>query len=301
MDLVVGGSGQVGSAVVDNLLNQGREVRAIVRDPNKGTQLQEKGAKIFRADLKQAHSLDNAIEDAKTIFVLTPETGLDDDILGQTRQILNNYKSAIQSSKIEKVVGLSSYGAQFSEGTGNLLMSYMLEHEFEALLVQKTFIRPAYYFSNWANYLEMAKNDGVILTFFPPNLSIPMVAPKDVAKLIAKAICERQDDGTVYEIEASTPYSSQDVANAFAKALERPVRVKQIPRGKWAAQLRALDFSEDAIRNFIEMTDAVISGLVQPEKNRAIAIRGTISLEEYIDDLVQHSRASQQNLVHEKS
>src|SRR5699024_10182066 len=107
------------------------------------------GAEVAIADYFDLPALVEAGKDGKMIFLLTPETDTSDDVLGDTRKLLDNYHQAIQKSNIQSLIGLSSIGAQFDKGTGNLLMSHMLENKFSNLNINKAFIRPAYYYSNW--------------------------------------------------------------------------------------------------------------------------------------------------------
>ncbi|MBE4948163.1 NAD(P)H-binding protein [Chryseobacterium culicis] len=51
MYTVIGASGHVGSIVATELLNKGLSVQAILRNPTKAAQWQEKGAKVALADL----------------------------------------------------------------------------------------------------------------------------------------------------------------------------------------------------------------------------------------------------------
>ena len=60
---------------------------------------------------------------------------------------IDNYKQAIRTNGIKKIVGLSCIGAHIAGNTGNILMSRMLEHGFDDLDISKVFIRPSYYFS----------------------------------------------------------------------------------------------------------------------------------------------------------
>ena len=51
--------------------------------------------------------------------------------------------------------------------------------------------------------------------------------------------------------------------------------------------MRPLGFSEDGLRNFIEMTEAVIAGKALPEKNGTIIVRGKTTLEQYLEGALQ--------------
>jgi uncharacterized protein YbjT (DUF2867 family) len=286
MYIITGASGRVGSAVVAGLIKKGKTVKGIIHDEKKADKLKQQGAEVAIADAFDLQALTEAVKGGSTLFAITPETGKNDDVIADTEKILENYRKAVEASAIKKVVGLSSIGAQIDKNSGNLLMSYLLEHAFEGLDVQTTFIRPSYYFSNWMMSLPMIKEKGILATFYPVDMKISMVSPIDVAAY-AQDILTKNDDGSkIYEL-LGHDYSSADVAQAFANALGREVKAQQIPRDQWEKTLREAGFSPDGIRNFIEMTELVVAGKTKPEANGTTILRASTTLQEYIDKALQ--------------
>ena len=290
MKIILGASGQVGSSVVRNLIANGEAVKAVVRNEEKAAALKKLGAEVVVADVTDLHSLIPAFMDGDTLFALTPESGKESNVLGNTEEILENYRRALAASTIKKVVGLSSIGAQYEEGTGNLQMSYMLEHAFSGLPIATTFIRPAYYFSNWMPYLATVAETGILPTFFPVDLAIPMVAPQDVADLVSSVIVNHEN-GKTFELVSGSKYSSADVAAAFAKVLDRKVLAEQIPRDQWAGKLHEMGLSKDGIRQFIQMTETVIAGKATPEAAGTTLVKGKTTLLQFLKKAVSSSHA----------
>lgn len=283
MNIVLGASGQIGSAIVDALLKEGKPVKGVCRSPQKADKLKSKGIAVEIADFFDLEALKKAFKGGDTIFLLTPENPSSEDILADTESILKNYREAIRFSGIKKVIGLSSIGAQHQFGTGNLQMSYMLEHTFQDLSVKQIFIRPAYYYSNWMAYFETAKEYGVLPTFFPAELKIPMVAPTDVAAFIAKTMTDEAEQEKVYELVGPVSYSSTDVAHLFGNRLNRKVEAQQIPQGQWSETLKQIGFSTNATDNLIKMIEAVINGKAKPEKEKTDLIKLPTPLESYLE------------------
>lgn len=286
MYIITGASGRVGSAVVAGLIKKGKAVKGIIHDERKADKLKQQGAEVAIADAFDLQALTEAVKGGSTLFAITPETGKNDDVIADTKKILDNYRKAVEVSSIKKVIGLSSIGAQLDKNSGNLLMSYLLEHAFEGLDVQTTFIRPSYYFSNWMMSLPMIKEKGILATFYPVDLKISMVSPIDVAAYAQDILVKEEDEGKIYEL-LGHDYSSADVAQAFANALGREVNAQQIPRDQWENVLKETGFSPDGIRNFIEMTELVIAGKTKPEANGTTILRAGTTLQEYIDKAVQ--------------
>lgn len=282
MNIIVGATGQVGSNLINEIKGKGFPVRAVVRNPDK---LTDKEIEAKTADLFNVEQLKEAFKGGTTVFVLTPENPASNDIIGDTKRTVENYKKAIQATGIKKIVGLSSVGAHIDGNTGNILMSGILEQSFDDLGVEKVFIRPSYYFSNWLGYLETIEQYGVLPTFFPEDLKIEMNSPFDVAKFIAEVMTDKSTSGnkTIFELVGQQQYSSLDVAATFSKLLNKAVTVQSIPKEQWKETLMSVAFTDNTATNLSDMTQAVIDNITVPERpNDTIKLPTT--LEKYIDD-----------------
>jgi uncharacterized protein YbjT (DUF2867 family) len=218
-----------------------------------------------------------------TVFVLTPENPVSTDIIEDTKRIVENYRMAIQASGIKRIVGLSCVGAHIEGNTGNILMSQILEQGFDNLAIEKVFIRPSYYFSNWLGYFETVRQYGALPTFFPEDLKIEMHSPIDLAKFIAKVMTDKSTSGnrTIFELTGQRKYSSLDVAKTFSKLLDKDVIVQSIAKEQWKETLLSVGFTDNTATNLSEMTQAVIDGKIIPERPNDM-IKLSTTLEKYM-------------------
>lgn len=286
MNIVLGASGQVGSAITDFLIEKKVPVRAVIRDAEKAEKLKKKGIEVAIADYFDVEKLEKAVEGGELIFLLTPETGMSDDVLGDTKRILENYRKAIENSGIKSIIGLSSVGAQYEKNTGNLLMSNMLEHEFVNLQINQVFVRPSYYFSNWMMSVDLAKEHGILPTFFPPDLKIYMNSPIDVAEFIGNKISNGISKTELIELVGPQKYSPNDIAREMAKALGREVKAQEVPREKWEETMKGVGFSDDAVKNFVEMTQLVADGKAVPEGKEQKPVVLKTTFEDYLKEII---------------
>lgn len=284
MNIVLGATGQVGSMLVDNLLKKGQPVRAVVRNAFKAQELKNKGAQVSIADYFDLQTLKEAFHGGNTVFLLTPENPRCENFLDETEIVLNNYRQAVLSSNITKIVGLSSNGAQHESGTGNLMASYLLEHTFSDLSdLERIYVRPSYYFSNWLGYLELVKENGILPTFFPPEMEVPMIAPVDVAEFLSDIMVCKNPQQKIYEITGPQSYSSADIAKIFEEALNRKVAVQQVLPEEWESTLLKVGFSKDGAKNFMLMTRAVIDGKTKNETTNPICF--STDFKRYLEDI----------------
>ncbi len=280
MNIIVGASGQVGSALVKELSKNGMPVTAIIRDPNKANMFIP-NVQVRVADVFDAESLIKAFSGGETVFLLSPENFHSEDVLGDGQRIIAAYCKAIEKASIRRVVGLSSMGAHLDSDTGNLMISRWLEQAFVDLPVETLFIRPAYYYSNWLAYMDVAKEYGVLPTFFAPEQKIPMVSPQDVARFTASVMTTSAFTEKVVELVGPQDYSAQEVAKVYAQCFKQDVAPQQTPKELWVPTLIEAGFSEDAARNMAAMTATLTDGEGNSKSN-VTPIRLETRLADYI-------------------
>ena len=81
--LVVGATGRIGGAAVKNLLEEGFEVRALVRQPEKGERLSAMGAELAVGDATTPATLEDAVRGCSNIFsalAAGPGRGASEDV-----------------------------------------------------------------------------------------------------------------------------------------------------------------------------------------------------------------------------
>lgn len=284
MNIILGATGRVGSVLVEELLKKEQPVRAIVRNELKAQKLKDMGAEVFVADYFEIDKLKKAFQGGKSVFLLTPENPKSDNFIKETKVILQNYREALLSSKITKIVGLSSMGAQYETGTGNLIASYLLENAFSDIDIKQVFVRPAYYFSNWTGYIDLVKQQGILPTLFPIDMKLAMIAPQDVGKFLSKIMICQSFEEKIYEIRGPQAYSSVEVAKIFEEVMNKPVTLQQISPNDWENMFLQAGFSKNGAKNLVDMTQAVIDGKTQSTVTHQVTL--STDLKKYLEKLV---------------
>lgn len=281
MNIVLGATGQIGFMLANKLFKKGQPVRAVVRNEAKAQELKAAGIEVFLADYLDKEALIEAFHGGSTAFLLTPENPYSENQLDRVRVMLENYREAIQASGVNKIVGLSSMGAQHEADTGNLVASYLLEHAFLGSDIKQIFVRPAYYYSNWTGYLELILTQGALTTFFPPEMKLPMVSPMDVAEFLSEVMVQEEPQERIHEICGPHEYSSFDIARIFGIALHKDVTVQPILPDEWESTLAQIGFTEDGVKNIMRMTQAVIDGKTKSETPKPVHL--SMSFQTYLE------------------
>lgn len=265
MDIVLGATGRVGSALTTALLAKGRKVRAVVRNARKAEPLRKRGASVAVADFADQHALRSAFAGGECVFILTAEDPGSRNAVADADEFLTHCREAIAGEGIRRVVGLSSCGAQHASGTGFLMVSHRLERAFDGLPVETTFIRPSYYYSNWTMSLPFVREHGVLPTFFPEDFRIPMISPEDVADFASKVMVREIEPSKIHEITGPCAYSPCDIARMMKEAFQRDVTPQSIPETHWVETLMDVGFSAANAEHMAAMTAATLAGLSAAE------------------------------------
>ncbi len=126
MFAVTGITGQVGGAVARALLAAGRNVRAVVRDAKKGDTWARQGCEVALADMNDATALTRAFTGTEGVLILLPPNFDPEPGLPEVRTILRALHVALTHARPERVVSISTVGAQATQE--NLLSQHTL-HE----------------------------------------------------------------------------------------------------------------------------------------------------------------------------
>lgn len=284
MHIILGGTGQVGSSTARALLNHGEQVTIVTRDAVHGAALREAGATIAVADVRDVASLRDLFRTGRRAFLLNPPASPTTDTDAEERATVAAILQALEGSGLEKVVAASTYGARPGERCGDLTVLYEFEQRLQAQPIPAAINRGAYYMSNWGGMLDTVCASRTLLSYFPADMAIPMVAPPDLGEAAARRLLEPASAVDLRYVEGPKHYTAQDVAAAFAHALGTAVDVSVLRPEAWAATFRQFGFSEAAARSYECMTRTVVND--GPEKPAAPE-RGRTTLQDYIDNVAR--------------
>jgi NAD+-dependent farnesol dehydrogenase len=111
---ITGGTGFIGHELAKTLIKQGHQIHLLVRRPEKAASLGKENVTLFRGDVTDFESVNNAIKGCSAVFHMAalakvwsknPELSYLTNVMG-TRNVLE----AAISNKVEKIVFTSSAG-----------------------------------------------------------------------------------------------------------------------------------------------------------------------------------------------
>ncbi|WP_295999841.1 NAD(P)H-binding protein [Rugamonas sp.] len=286
MYAITGITGQVGGALAHHLLAAGLPVRAIVRDAAKGAAWAGRGCEIALADMHGTAALTHAFTGASAVFVLLPPNFDPTDGFPESRAVIASLRMALQAARPERVVCLSTVGAQATQP--NLLNQLgIMERELGTLALPVAFLRAAWFIEN-SLWDVAAARDGVIPNFLQPlDREVPMVACADIAALAAELMQARWDGVRVVELEAQERVSPNDIAAGFARLLGHPVAATAVPRDTWHDLLTSQGMRNPVPRS--QMLDGFNQGWIDFEGGPHMSRKGGTTLDAALRALLERA------------
>jgi uncharacterized protein YbjT (DUF2867 family) len=282
MFAITGITGQVGGALVRKLLSEGRPTRAVLRNRLKAEAWAALGCEIALAEMESEDQLAAAFKCVEGVFILPPSEFDPKPGYPEARRVIDAVVGALARARPKKVVCLSTIGADAVED--NLLSQRtLLEQALSKLDLPVTFLRPGWFMENATWDVASVSNEGVLRSFLQPaDRRIAMVATQDVGAAAADLLVSDWKGKQVIELEGPARVSPDDIANAFASALGRPVRIESIPRASWEDLFRSQGMKNPMPR--IRMIDGFNEGWIDFEGGHAM--RGQTPLSQVISKLV---------------
>ena len=290
MYAITGITGKVGGALARRLLADKRNVRAVLRDQAKAAEWQARGCEIALADMDDAASLAAAFKGAAGVFILPPSEFDPQPGFPEARRVIDTVRAALIEARPGKVVCLSTIGAD-APHENLLTQRTLMEQALSDIGLPVTFLRPGWFMENAAWDVAAARDEGVLYSFLQPaDKPVPMVAAKDVGSTAAALLLEDWYGTRIVELEGPARVSPNDLAQAFAAALGRAVRVEIVPRESWEPLFRAQGARNPLPR--IRMLDGFNESWIEFQDRGRSAMKGTTTLETVIAGLVDTPKAS---------
>ncbi|MCK5202369.1 MAG: hypothetical protein KAR15_00805, partial [Desulfobacterales bacterium] len=151
--------------------------------------------------------------------------------------------AAVKDANVKNVVALSSIGGHLLEGAGIVQGLHDFEEHLSGLKNANVLVlRPAYFMENIYMHLDVIKHMGNCGSPIAPDVSLPMVATKDIAAVAAGHLSNLDFKGHAIEyILGERNLNYTEVTRALGKALGKE-------------DLQYVQFSyEDAYKSMVEM------------------------------------------------
>jgi uncharacterized protein YbjT (DUF2867 family) len=251
--LITGATGNVGSAVLDNLGTTDVSLRALAHDESKAQSLKDRGVEAVVGDFLEPETLDPALESVSTILLVTPINP------GQITQASNVIKAAKESGNDPRIVRLSVHQASHEAPARNSRQHAEIEDELASSGLPYTLLRPTTFMQNTLMAARTVASEGRIYQPFKGG-KLGMIDARDIGEVAAKVLTEEGHEGKVYTLTGPAAISFYDVAQALSEVLGKEVRYVNVPLEKAREAMLNMGLSEWRADVLIEYAKAHSEG-----------------------------------------
>lgn len=213
--LVIGGTGTVGSLVVQGLLSRGGNVRVLTRSPEKSKAL-PKGAQGVVGDLKDPSSLPQAMQGIERVFLITPlsPTEAEEGI---------NAVTAAKAAGVRHLVYLSVHDVEKAPHVPHFKSKIDVHKAIRESGMTYTLIKPNNFFQN-ENWFKQGLLEHGVYAQPIGDIGLSRVDARDIADAVVNALTQPGHEDKSYPLVGRDSLTGDDVAKIFSRHLKQDIR-----------------------------------------------------------------------------
>lgn len=240
MILVTGASGNLGKAVVENLLQKipANQITGFVRDKSKAEYLTAQGVTVVEGEYDNIESLDRAMVGVEKVLLIS----------GMSMDRLTQHKNVIDAAKRAGVRQIAYTSVSLQDVENSPIRSLMGSHfQTEDYLKQSgvpfTILRNSLYFEVIPMYIgEQAQETGI---FYPAGTGqAPFVSRHELAEAAAIVLTNEQHFNQIYELTNSELYSFGDIAQLLSSLSGKTIPYVDADPEAFENQLKQLNLPD---------------------------------------------------------
>jgi uncharacterized protein YbjT (DUF2867 family) len=228
--LVVGATGFLGGKVVDELLERGYSVRALVRSTTDASRLESQGVEIARGDMLDLDSLVAAMHGVDAVITTAAgytrggKNAHDIDTVGNA-----NLAEAAHRAGVRRFVLTSILTSDQTPNVPHFWHKKVAEDKLEQLGVPFVALRPGAFIDQVASMAGNPVAKGRLI--WPGKTTVPLtfVHTSDLAMYLAAAVDADVDDGERIDIGWDRPVTVREVADLMGGRAGKTIKVRAIP------------------------------------------------------------------------
>jgi NAD(P)H dehydrogenase (quinone) len=219
--LITGATGDTGGYAIEQLLQKGHPVRALVhRLDDRSKRLADKGVEVVAGDYLDLDATRAAVKGVRRAYFVYP-------IRPGIIQAAAYFAQAAREAGVEAIVNMSQISAREDAKSHAARDHWVAERVFDWSGIAATHLRPTF-FAEWLLYYAAMVKAGTLAVPFGTGKHAP-VAAEDQARVIV-AILEdpAPHRGKVYPLFGPKEHTHAEIAQVLGRVLGKDVRYKQV-------------------------------------------------------------------------
>jgi uncharacterized protein YbjT (DUF2867 family) len=284
MYTITGATGNTGRRIAEALLAAGEKVRAVSRSAANLQPLVGQGAEPFVGSLDDPGFTRQAFEGARAVYAMIPPNYNAENFRAYQNEVADSIAQAVEAAAVPYVISLSSLGADQSQGVGPIGGLHDLEQRLNAVPdVNVLHLRPAFFMENFLFQAEIIKKTGAAGSPLQKELSIPMIALRDIAAVAVERLKNLDFSGKSYqELLGQRDLSLPEAIEILGRAIGSDgLAYVQFAYDDFGRGMRNAGFSADAAASMMELYGALNEGRVRPTAPRSAENTTPTSIEQF--------------------
>lgn len=264
MFVVTTPTGNIGSRVVQNLLDRDAPVRVVVRDPSRLPAATRDRVEVVTGSHSDPEVMIEACAGAGAVLWLVPPQHRVADLQRFYLDFTRPAAGAFVKQGVARVVGVSALGrgTPWERNAGHVTAALAMDDLIVSSGVPYRALANPSFMDNILGQLPSITGQGVISSPIAADRRLPTCATGDIADVATGLLL---DDGWTGhgEVPVLGPedLSGDDQARIISEVLGLPVRYRQVPADEFEATLMTYGMSEAVARGMTQMMLAKDAGL----------------------------------------
>lgn len=288
MILVTTPTGNTGSMILQQLVEQGQQVRIFVRDPEKiPVDILEK-VEVSKGSLLNESEFTKALHGCDMLYFCVPQSNTQEDVNAYYENFANVASNAIKNSGTRRVVYLSSGGKESNLQAGLITALHKGEDIINQSGASVRALRCPVFFETLLYQIESLKKTGMFFLPIDGNYKIPQVAVKDIASKAVEFLIDTTWTGVEgYLVHGPADISYNEIALQMNELTGKSILFQQVSSKEYIKTLLEQHHTSEAFAiSLTEMLTAIGSGLYDAEPRTEATATSTTIKEWMIENLV---------------
>jgi uncharacterized protein YbjT (DUF2867 family) len=280
--LITGATGNIGSLVVERLLDRGDRPRVLVRDAEKARSRYGDRVEVFVGDFSDATSMTAALTGVDAFLLVSSV----DDLVARDQVAANAAKAA----GVKHLVKISSMAVpQKNIGTG--VWHAQGEAAVRASGVPFTFVRPSGFMENCLWWARSIKSEGIIRSSGGDGKT-PVIDSADLADVVVKTLTTHAYIGEALSVTGPEMLSYPEMLAKIGAVIGKPLRFEALTDEEERRQLLARNRPPHMVEALVSVFRATREGRIAGVTDTVERVLGRkpISFDRWLE---QHAAAFQ--------
>lgn len=230
--LIVGATGTLGRQIARRALDEGHDVRCLVRSQKKASFLKEWGAELISGDLREPETLAPALEGVDA--VIDAATARPTDSMGVQAvdwQGNVNLIQAAQAANVQRFVFISILDAEKYPDVPLMDVKCCVENFLKESGLTYTILRPCGFFQGLIGQYAIPILEGQAVWVMGNTSPTAYMDTQDIAKFAIRALSVPATENQTFPIVGSRPWNADEIIQLCERLSSREAKVTRTPIG----------------------------------------------------------------------